>query len=103
MLLGSHTPGTWVEIIFSKRLIFIGTSIKLPWFCLISKGGIYKKDDQLILWLTLGVTKPEEYGGLGLDFSYSIAFNEALGHVNCGAVPMSIAVQTDMSTPALAK
>lgn len=51
----------------------------------------------------MGVTKPEEYGGLGLDFSYSIAFNEALGHVNCGAVPMSIAVQTDMSTPALAK
>ena len=49
------------------------------------------------------MTKPEEYGGLGLDFSYSIAFNEALGHVNCGAVPMSIAVQTDMSTPALAK
>ena len=49
------------------------------------------------------MTKPEEYGGLGLDFSYSIAFNEALGHVDCGAVPMSIAVQTDMSTPALAK
>ena len=64
---------------------------------------IWKKDDQLVIWLTLGVTKPEEYGGLGLDFSYSIAFNEALGHVNCGAVPMSIAVQTDMSTPALAK
>jgi len=51
----------------------------------------------------MGVTKPVEYGGLGLDFSYSIAFNEALGHVNCGAIPMSIAVQTDMSTPALAK
>jgi len=51
----------------------------------------------------MGVTKPVEYGGLGLDFSYSIAFNEALGHVNCGGVPMSIAVQTDMSTPALAK
>jgi len=51
----------------------------------------------------MGVTKPVEYGGLGLDFSYSVAFNEALGHVDCGAIPMSVAVQTDMSTPALAK
>ena len=51
----------------------------------------------------MGVTKPVEYGGSGLDFSYSLAFNEALGHVNCGAIPMSVAVQTDMSTPALAK
>ena len=68
---------------------------------IICKWNLYSS--QFILWLTLGVTKPEEYGGLGLDFSYSIAFNEALGHVDCGAVPMSIAVQTDMSTPALAK
>ena len=51
----------------------------------------------------LGCTKPTEYGGQGLDFSFSIAFNEALGQITCGGVPMSIAVQTDMSTPALAK
>ena len=51
----------------------------------------------------LGVTKPTEFGGLGLDFKASVALNETLGNVNCGAVPMSIAVQTDMSTPALAK
>lgn len=51
----------------------------------------------------LGVTKPEEYGGLGLDYTYSVAMGEALGNVNCGAIPMAIAVQTDMATPALAR
>ena len=51
----------------------------------------------------LGVNKPVEYGGMGLDFKYNIALNEVLGHINCGGVPMSIAVQTDMATPALAR
>ena len=51
----------------------------------------------------LGVNKPVEYGGMGLDFKYNIALNEELGHINCGGVPMSIAVQTDMATPALAR
>jgi citronellyl-CoA dehydrogenase len=51
----------------------------------------------------LGITRPERFGGLGLDWSYSLAFCEALGEVNCGAVPMAIGVQTDMATPALAR
>lgn len=51
----------------------------------------------------LGLNKPEEYGGAGLDYSYAMAFTEALGHVNCGGVPMAIGVQTDMCTPALAR
>ncbi|WP_019143046.1 acyl-CoA dehydrogenase family protein [Noviherbaspirillum massiliense] len=51
----------------------------------------------------LGVTKPAEYGGLGLDYSYSVAMAEALGHIRCGGVPMAIGVQTDMATPALAR
>ncbi|KAK3788853.1 hypothetical protein RRG08_048857 [Elysia crispata] len=51
----------------------------------------------------LGVNKPVEYGGLGLDYSYSAAVAEELGNINCGAVPMAIGVQTDMATPALAK
>ena len=51
----------------------------------------------------LGVCKPEEYGGAGLDYSYSLAMAETLGKVNCGGVPMAIGVQTDMSTPALAR
>ncbi|GFR60027.1 short-chain specific acyl-CoA dehydrogenase, mitochondrial [Elysia marginata] len=44
-----------------------------------------------------------EYGGLGLDYSYSAAVAEELGNINCGAIPMAIGVQTDMATPALAK
>ena len=51
----------------------------------------------------LGLTKPEEYGGAGLDYSYSMAMAEALGHIDCGGVPMAIGVQTDMCTPALAR
>ena len=51
----------------------------------------------------LGVNKPVEFGGLGLDYSYAAAMNEALSHVSCGGIPMAIGVQTDMATPALAK
>ncbi len=51
----------------------------------------------------LGLTKPEAYGGMGLDYSHSVAMAEALGHINCGAIPMAIGVQTDMATPALAR
>jgi len=51
----------------------------------------------------LGVNKPTEFGGMGLDFKFSIALNEELGKINCGGIPMSIAVQTDMATPALAR
>jgi citronellyl-CoA dehydrogenase len=51
----------------------------------------------------LGLTKPEAYGGAGLDYSFSVAMAETLGHVHCGAVPMAIGVQTDMATPALAR
>jgi len=51
----------------------------------------------------LGLTKPQDYGGSGLDYSYSVVMAEALGHISCGALPMAIGVQTDMSTPALAR
>lgn len=51
----------------------------------------------------LGVHKPVEFGGMGLDYSYAAAFAEALTHIRCGGIPMAIGVQTDMSTPALAK
>ncbi|MCA9565468.1 MAG: acyl-CoA dehydrogenase family protein, partial [Myxococcales bacterium] len=51
----------------------------------------------------LGVTKPEEYGGLGLDYSYGLVVSEELGRVACGAIPMAVGVQTDMATPALAR
>lgn len=51
----------------------------------------------------LGITKPTEYGGLGLDYTYNIAFTEELGHIRAGGVGMALGVQTDMCTPALAK
>ncbi|KGG82972.1 acyl-CoA dehydrogenase [Comamonas thiooxydans] len=51
----------------------------------------------------LGLTKPEAYGGSGLDYSYSLMMAETLGHIRCGGVPMAIGVQTDMCTPALAR
>ncbi|HEY0844456.1 MAG TPA: acyl-CoA dehydrogenase family protein [Noviherbaspirillum sp.] len=51
----------------------------------------------------LGLCKPVEYGGSGLDYSYSMVMAETLGHIKCGGVPMAIGVQTDMCTPALAR
>ncbi|MFT3755736.1 MAG: acyl-CoA dehydrogenase family protein [Pseudoxanthomonas sp.] len=51
----------------------------------------------------LGISKPEAYGGLGLDYRFSVAFAEEMGRVRCGGIPMAIGVQTDMATPALAR
>ena len=51
----------------------------------------------------LGITKPTEYGGMGLDWSYGAVMVETLGHIHCGGIPMAIGVQTDMATPALAR
>ena len=51
----------------------------------------------------LGISKPVEYGGLGLDFSYEIAGVEQLGRLKAAGVATAIGVQTLMCTPALAK
>ena len=51
----------------------------------------------------LGISKPEPYGGMGLDYSFSVVFAEELGRTHCGGIPMAIGVQTDMATPALAR
>src|ERR1700712_3078218 len=51
----------------------------------------------------LGLCKPTDYGGMALDYSYSMVMAETLGHTACGAIPMAIGVQTDMATPALAR
>jgi citronellyl-CoA dehydrogenase len=61
---------------------------------------VFKKMGDLGL---LGINKPEENGGLGLDYSYAAVLSEATSHINCGGVPMAIGVQTDMATPALAR
>lgn len=51
----------------------------------------------------LGLNKPVEFGGQGLDYSYALMMAEELGTIRCGGVPMAIGVQTDMATPALAR
>jgi citronellyl-CoA dehydrogenase len=51
----------------------------------------------------LGLDKPVENGGLGLDYSYVALLAETLADIDCGGIPMAIGVQTDMCTPALAK
>ena len=51
----------------------------------------------------LGLNKPEEYGGGGLDWSFNMVMAEELGAAECGGVPLAIGVQTDMCTPALAR
>jgi len=61
---------------------------------------VFKKMGDLGL---LGLRYSEEFGGAGLDMSYSLVLAEELGLINCGGVPMAIGVQTDMCTPALAQ
>lgn len=61
---------------------------------------VFKKMGDLGL---LGICKPEQYGGLGLDYSYNLVVAEELGRAACGGVPLAIGVQTDMATPALAR
>lgn len=51
----------------------------------------------------LGITRPEKFGGLGLDYSYEVIFGQALGNCIGGSLPMAIGVQTSMATPALAR
>ena len=50
----------------------------------------------------LGITKPEAYGGINLDYSYEVVFAEEMGSTLCGGIPMAVGVQTNMCTPALA-
>lgn len=59
---------------------------------------LFKKMGDLGL---LGIKYDPDYGGLGLDFSYSMVLAEEMGTVDCGGVPMAVGVQTDMATPAL--
>lgn len=50
----------------------------------------------------LGITKPSQYGGSELDFSYTIVMAEALAKSKSSGVALALGVQTDMCTPALA-
>jgi len=61
---------------------------------------VFKKFGQLGL---LGINKPVEYSGLGLDYKYQLAFLEAAGYIRSSGVAMGLGVQTDCATPALAR
>jgi len=61
---------------------------------------VFKKYGRLGL---LGINKPEQYGGMGLDYSYQAVATEELGNCAGGSIPMALGVQTDMATPALAR
>ena len=47
----------------------------------------------------LGIRFGEEYGGLGLDWWYTVAFIEGLSHCRNAGLMMSVLVDTDMATP----
>lgn len=49
----------------------------------------------------LGLEYDEAYGGMEADHSFVVIAGEELGRVDCGGVPMAIAVQMAMATPAL--
>jgi citronellyl-CoA dehydrogenase len=45
----------------------------------------------------------EAYGGMGADHSFTVVAGEEMGRIGCGGVPMAMAVQMSMATPALAR
>lgn len=51
----------------------------------------------------LGIRYDEQYGGEGLDYWYETVMLEEIARAHCGGVPMAIAVQTNMATPAIAE
>jgi citronellyl-CoA dehydrogenase len=51
----------------------------------------------------LGIRYDPKYGGQGLDYWYDTIFLEELGRVRGSGIPMAIAVQSHMATPAIAE
>lgn len=49
----------------------------------------------------LGLEYDLDIGGQGADHLFSLILGEETGRIDCGGVPMGIAVQTSMATPAL--
>jgi len=60
---------------------------------------IFKKVGELGL---LGINKPTELGGLGLDFSYVMVAAEALGEAHCASIPFAIGAHLS-AIPAITK
>jgi citronellyl-CoA dehydrogenase len=51
----------------------------------------------------LGLEYDPEYGGGGADHSFTVVFAEEIGRADIAGVPMALAVQATMATPALAR
>lgn len=51
----------------------------------------------------LGLSYPEEYGGMNLDFFYDVVFNEELGRMNSGGFAITEQVTQYMSGPYILK
>jgi citronellyl-CoA dehydrogenase len=49
----------------------------------------------------LGLEYETAYGGMGADHSFTVVAGEEMGRISCGGVPMAMAVQMSMATPAL--
>jgi len=49
----------------------------------------------------LGLGVPEEYGGLGLDYWYTVIWLQELARSRCAGMNMALAVQSDMATPVI--
>jgi alkylation response protein AidB-like acyl-CoA dehydrogenase len=47
----------------------------------------------------LGLCYPEEYGGQGGDYFYSLVRADCMSYTGCGGLNMGFAVHTDMATP----
>jgi citronellyl-CoA dehydrogenase len=50
-----------------------------------------------------GLEYDEAYGGMGADHSFTLIAGEEMGRISCGGIPMAMAVQMSMATPALAQ
>ncbi len=51
----------------------------------------------------LGLEYDPQYGGGGADHSFTVVFAEEIGKADLAGVPMALAVQASMATPALAR
>ncbi len=51
----------------------------------------------------IGISRPSDYGGLDLDYSYEVACAEEMGAIHAYGVSTAIGVQTNMCVPALAR
>jgi citronellyl-CoA dehydrogenase len=51
----------------------------------------------------LGLEYEEAYGGMAAEHSFTLIAGEEMGRISCGGVPMAMAVQMSMATPALAR